>query len=160
MQQIATGDAKIIVAGGQESMSMAPHAAHLRAGTKMGDLKLIDTMIKDGLMDAFHGYHMGNTAENVARQWQITRDEQDQFAVASQNKAEAAQKAGKLQGRDRRPSPSRAARATSIVDQDEYIRARRDARERCRSCARPSTRTARSPPATRRASTTAPPPWC
>ena len=96
MQQIATGDAKIIVAGGQESMSMAPHAQYLRGGTKMGDLKLIDTMIKDGLTDAFYGYHMGNTAENVARQWQLTRDDQDQFAVASQNKAEAAQKAGKF----------------------------------------------------------------
>ena len=96
MQQITSGDAKIIVAGGQESMSMAPHAQYLRGGTKMGDLKLIDTMIKDGLTDAFHGYHMGNTAENVARQWQFTRDDQDRFAVASQNKAEAAQKAGKF----------------------------------------------------------------
>ena len=94
LQQIATGDAKIIVAGGQESMSMAPHAAHLRAGTKMGDMKMVDTMIKDGLMDAFHGYHMGITAENVARQWQLSREDQDQFAVSSQNKAEAAQKAG------------------------------------------------------------------
>jgi acetyl-CoA C-acetyltransferase len=84
MQQIATGDAKIIVAGGQESMSMAPHAQHLRGGTKMGDLKLIDTMLKDGLTDAFNGYHMGNTAENVARKWQLTRDDQDRFAVASQ----------------------------------------------------------------------------
>ncbi len=94
MQQIATGDAKIIVAyGGQESMSMAPHAAHLRGGVKMGDMKMIDTMIKDGLTDAFHGYHMGITAENVARQWQLSRDDQDQFAVSSQNKAEAAQKA-------------------------------------------------------------------
>jgi acetyl-CoA C-acetyltransferase len=91
MQQIATGDAKIVVAGGQESMSMAPHAAHLRAGTKMGDMKMVDTMLKDGLIDAFHGYHMGTTAENVSRQWQITREEQDAFAVASQNKAEAAQ---------------------------------------------------------------------
>ena len=96
MQQIATGDAKIIVAGGQESMSMAPHAQHLRGGVKMGDYKMIDTMIKDGLTDAFYGYHMGNTAENVARQWQLTRDDQDRFAVASQNKAEAAQKAGRF----------------------------------------------------------------
>ncbi|MGP9821935.1 acetyl-CoA C-acetyltransferase [Salinarimonas sp. NSM] len=96
MQQIATGDAKIVVAGGQESMSMAPHAAHMRAGTKMGELKLVDTMLKDGLMDAFHGYHMGNTAENVATRWQLTREEQDAFAVASQNKAEAAQKAGRF----------------------------------------------------------------
>ena len=83
MQQIATGDAKIIVAGGMESMSMAPHCAHLRGGVKMGDFKMIDTMIKDGLTDAFYGYHMGNTAENVARQWQLTREVQDEFAVAS-----------------------------------------------------------------------------
>ena len=96
MQQIATGDAEIIVAGGQESMSMAPHCAHLRAGVKMGDFSMIDTMIKDGLWDAFNGYHMGNTAENVAREFQITRDQQDEFAVTSQNKAEAAQKAGRF----------------------------------------------------------------
>jgi len=95
-QQIALGSSSIVVAGGQESMSMAPHCAHLRDGTKMGDMKFIDTMIKDGLWDAFNGYHMGNTAENVARQWQITREEQDRFAVASQNKAEAAKKAGKF----------------------------------------------------------------
>jgi len=93
-QQIARGSSSIVVAGGQESMSQAPHCAHLRDGTKMGDMKFIDTMIKDGLWDAFNGYHMGNTAENVARQWQITREEQDRFAVASQNKAEAAKKAG------------------------------------------------------------------
>ncbi|HMN11961.1 MAG TPA: acetyl-CoA C-acyltransferase, partial [Bellilinea sp.] len=90
MQQIATGDAKIIVAGGQESMSLSPHAQHLRAGVKMGDFKMIDTMIKDGLWDAFNGYHMGNTAENVASQWQISREAQDEFALASQHKAEAA----------------------------------------------------------------------
>ena len=96
MLHVASGDSDIIVAGGQESMSLAPHAAHMRAGTKMGDLRLIDTMIKDGLWDAFHGYHMGTTAENVAQKWQITRDEQDKFAVASQNKAEAAQKAGRF----------------------------------------------------------------
>ena len=95
-QQIELGSSKIVVAGGQESMSQAPHCAHLRDGTKMGDIKFIDTMIKDGLWDAFNGYHMGNTAENVARQWQITREEQDRFAVASQNKAEAAKKAGKF----------------------------------------------------------------
>src|ERR687896_380882 len=92
MKQIQTGDADIIVAGGQESMSQAPHAAYMRSGTKMGDFKLVDTMIKDGLWDAFNGYHMGTTAENVAQRWQLTRDEQDKFAVASQNKAEAAQK--------------------------------------------------------------------
>ena len=101
LQQIAGGDARIVAAGGQESMSMSPHCQHLRNGIKMGDFQMIDTMIRDGLWDAFNGYHMGNTAENVARQWQITRDEQDKFAVASQNKAEAAQKARPLQGRDR-----------------------------------------------------------
>src|SRR6202041_3418347 len=96
-QQIAAGDATIIVAGGQESMSQSPHAQNLRNGTKMGDLALVDTMIKDGLWDAFHGYHMGQTAENIAARWQITREDQDRFAVASQNKAEAAQKAGRFQ---------------------------------------------------------------
>ena len=96
MQQISSGDAKVIVAGGQESMSLSAHAQHLRAGVKMGDYKMIDTMIKDGLWDAFNGYHMGITAENVAKQFQITRDDQDAFALASQNKAEAAQKAGKF----------------------------------------------------------------
>ena len=95
-QAILNGDSEIVVAGGQESMSQAPHCAHLRDGTKMGDLKMIDTMIKDGLWDAFNGYHMGNTAENIAKQWQITRQQQDEFAVGSQNKAEAAQKAGKF----------------------------------------------------------------
>ena len=122
MQQIASGDARIIVAGGQESMSMAPHAQYLRSGVKMGDLKLIDTMIKDGLTDAFHGYHMGNTAENVARQWQLTRDDQDRFAVASQNKAEAAQKAGKFKD-EIVPFTIKGRKGDTIVDQDEYIRA-------------------------------------
>ena len=121
MQQIALGDAKIIVAGGQESMSMAPHCAHLRGGTKMGDLKLIDTMIKDGLTDAFHGYHMGITAENVARQFQLSRDDQDQFAVASQNKAEAAQKAGKFAD-EIVPFIIKGRKGDVTVDQDEYIR--------------------------------------
>src|ERR687890_463095 len=96
MQQVAQGDAAIVVAGGQESMSQAPHAANLRNGQKMGDLQYVDTMIKDGLWDAFHGYHMGQTAENIAERWQITRGDQDAFAVASQNKAEAAQKAGRF----------------------------------------------------------------
>ncbi|EHS50783.1 acetyl-CoA acetyltransferase [Rhizobium sp. PDO1-076] len=121
MQQIATGDAKIIIAGGQESMSMAPHCAHLRGGTKMGDLKMVDTMIKDGLTDAFYGYHMGTTAENVARQWQLSRDEQDAFALGSQNKAEAAQAAGRFKD-EIVPVivPSRKGDVT--VDADEYIR--------------------------------------
>jgi acetyl-CoA C-acetyltransferase len=95
-QAIRNGDSSIVVAGGQESMSMSPHAQHLRGGVKMGALDLVDTMIKDGLWDAFNGYHMGHTAENVARQFQITRQQQDEFAVGSQNKAEAAQKAGKF----------------------------------------------------------------
>lgn len=121
MQQIATGDAKVIIAGGQESMSLSPHAEHLRAGVKMGDYKMIDTMIKDGLWDAFNGYHMGNTAENVARQFQITRDDQDQFALASQNKAEAAQKAGKF--KDEIVAVTiKGRKGDTIVDQDEYIR--------------------------------------
>jgi acetyl-CoA C-acetyltransferase len=122
MQQIANGDADIIVAGGQESMSMAPHAAHMRAGTKMGDFKLVDTMLKDGLMDAFHGYHMGNTAENVAQRWQLTREEQDQFAVGSQNKAEAAQKSGRFKD-EIVPFTISTRKGDVTVDQDEYIRA-------------------------------------
>src|SRR5205814_1094068 len=95
-QALKNGDSDIVVAGGQESMSMAPHAQYLRGGVKMGNFELVDTMIKDGLWDAFNGYHMGNTAENVAKQWQITRSQQDEFAVSSQNKAEAAQKTGKF----------------------------------------------------------------
>ncbi|MER8438406.1 acetyl-CoA C-acetyltransferase [Mesorhizobium sp. M1312] len=121
MQQIATGDAKVIVAGGQESMSLAPHAQHLRAGVKMGDYKTIDTMIKDGLWDAFNGYHMGNTAENVARQFQITREDQDRLALASQNKAEAAQKAGKFKD-EIVAFTVKGKKGDTIVDQDEYIR--------------------------------------
>lgn len=121
MQQIATGDAKVIVAGGQESMSLAPHAQHLRAGVKMGDYKMIDTMIKDGLWDAFNGYHMGNTAENVARQFQITREDQDRLALASQNKAEAAQKAGKFKD-EIVAFTVKGKKGDTIVDQDEYIR--------------------------------------
>jgi acetyl-CoA C-acetyltransferase len=121
MQQIATGDARIIVAGGQESMSLSPHCAHLRAGVKMGDYAMIDTMIRDGLWDAFNGYHMGNTAENVARQFQITRDAQDEFAVASQNKAEAAQKAGKFKD-EIVPVTIKGRKGDTVVDQDEYIR--------------------------------------
>jgi acetyl-CoA C-acetyltransferase len=121
MQQIALGDARIVVAGGQESMSMAPHAAHLRSGQKMGDLKLVDTMLKDGLIDAFQGYHMGVTAENVARQFQITRDMQDAFAVASQNKAEAAQTAGRF--RDEIVAFTvKGRKGDVVVSEDEYIK--------------------------------------
>jgi acetyl-CoA C-acetyltransferase len=121
MQQILTGGASIVVAGGQESMSQSKHAAHLRNGTKMGALDLIDTMIKDGLWDAFNNYHMGTTAENVARQWQITREEQDRFAVASQNKAEAAKKAGKFKD-EITPVTIKGKKGDTIVAEDEYIR--------------------------------------
>ena len=120
-QQIATGDANIVVAGGQESMSLSPHVAHLRNGQKMGAIEFIDCMIKDGLWDIFNGYHMGNTAENVARQWQITRDEQDKFAVASQNKAEAAKKAGKFKD-EIAPVTVKTRKGETVVDKDEYIR--------------------------------------
>ena len=120
-QQISNGDARIIVAGGQESMSLAPHASHLRSGTKMGDTKFVDTMIKDGLMDAFHGYHMGTTAENIAAKWQLSRADQDQFAVSSQNKAEAAQKAGKFTD-EIVPVTVPGRKGDVVVDQDEYIR--------------------------------------
>ena len=122
MQQITGGDAKIIVAGGQECMSLAPHAAHLRSGTKMGDLKFVDTMLRDGLFDVFHGYHMGITAENVATKWQISREEQDKFALGSQNKAEAAQKAGRFKD-EIVPVTIETRKGDVIVDQDEYIRA-------------------------------------
>ncbi|MGH6998113.1 MAG: acetyl-CoA C-acetyltransferase [Phenylobacterium sp.] len=120
-QQIADGSAAIVIAGGQESMSQAPHAQQLRSGQKMGDLALVDTMIKDGLWDAFHGYHMGQTAENIAARWQITREEQDKFAVASQNKAEAAQKAGKFAD-EIAPVTIKGRKGDTVVDQDEYIR--------------------------------------
>ncbi len=121
LQQIANGDAKIIVAGGQESMSLAPHAAYLRSGQKMGDMKFIDTMLKDGLMDAFQGYHMGTTAENVAGKWQLTREEQDRFATASQNKAEAAQKEGRFKD-EIVPVTVKTRKGDVVVDQDEYPR--------------------------------------
>ena len=122
MQQIANGDAHIIVAGGMESMSMAPHVAHLRNGTKMGDMKFVDSMLKDGLLDAMHGYHMGSTAENVATKWQLTRDEQDRFALASQNKAEAAQKAGRFKD-EIVPFKIVTRKGDVLVENDEYIRA-------------------------------------
>jgi len=120
-QQIRQGDAQVVVAGGQESMSLAPHAQHLRTGQKMGDLALVDTMIKDGLWDAFHGYHMGQTAENIAARWQITREDQDRFAVASQNKAEAAQKAGKFDA-EIAPVTVTSRKGEIVADRDEYIR--------------------------------------
>ncbi len=121
LQQITNGDAKIIVAGGMESMSQAPHAAYLRSGQKMGDMKFVDTMLKDGLTDAFHGYHMGNTAENVAAKYQITREEQDRFATASQNKAEAAQKAGRFRD-EIAPFTISSKKGDEIVVDDEFIR--------------------------------------
>ncbi|MBU2891485.1 acetyl-CoA C-acetyltransferase [Celeribacter halophilus] len=120
-QHIMLGDADIVCAGGQENMSMAPHVANLRAGHKMGDMKFIDSMIKDGLWDAFNGYHMGITAENVAEQWQISREMQDEFALASQNKAEAAQKAGKFSD-EIIPITVKTRKSETVVDQDEYIR--------------------------------------
>jgi acetyl-CoA C-acetyltransferase len=120
-QAILNGDADIVVAGGQESMSQAPHAAYLRNGTKMGSVEFVDTMIKDGLWDAFNGYHMGNTAENVARQWQITRQQQDTFAVASQNKAEAAQKTGRFKD-EIVPVTLKSRKGDVVVDTDEYPR--------------------------------------
>jgi acetyl-CoA C-acetyltransferase len=118
-QAILNGDCDIVVAGGQESMSMAPHCAHLRNGVKMGNFEMVDTMIKDGLWDAFNGYHMGNTAENVARQWQITRAQQDEFAVGSQNKAEAAQKAGRFKD-EITPVTVKTRKGDIVVDADEY----------------------------------------
>ena len=120
-QQIRTGESAIVVAGGQESMSQSQHSAYLRAGTKMGDLNFIDTMIKDGLWDAFHGYHMGTTAENVAKSYQITREEQDAFALASQQKASAAQKAGRFKD-EIAPVTVKGRKGEVVVDQDEYIR--------------------------------------
>ena len=120
-QHIALGDAAVVVAGGQESMSLSPHGAHLRAGQTMGDLGMIDSMIKDGLWDAFNGYHMGTTAENVAKQWQISRDMQDEFALASQNKAEAAQKAGRFDD-EVTPFTMKTRKGDIVVDKDEYIR--------------------------------------
>jgi acetyl-CoA C-acetyltransferase len=120
-QHIQLGDADIVCAGGQENMTLSPHVAHLRAGHKMGDVQYIDSMIRDGLWDAFNGYHMGQTAENVAAQWQISRDMQDEFALASQNKAEAAQKAGKFAD-EITPFTVKTRKGDIIVDQDEYIR--------------------------------------
>src|SRR5687767_10572919 len=120
-QAILNGDSDIVVAGGQESMSMAPHCAYLRNGVKMGNFDMVDTMIKDGLWDAFNGYHMGTTAENVAKQWQITRQQQDEFAVKSQNKAEAAQKAGRFKD-EIVPVTVKTRKGDVVVDSDEYPR--------------------------------------
>ncbi|MGV2977982.1 acetyl-CoA C-acetyltransferase [Roseibium alexandrii] len=120
-QQIQTGDATVMIAGGQENMTQSPHCAPMRAGYKMGDYKMVDTMIKDGLWDAFNGYHMGQTAENVAEKWQITREQQDEFAVASQNKAEAAQKAGKFKD-EITPFTVKTRKGDIVVEDDEYIR--------------------------------------
>ena len=121
-QAILNGDSDIVVAGGQESMSMAPHCQHLRSGVKMGSFEMIDTMIKDGLWDAFNGYHMGTTAENVAKQWQITRQQQDEFAVGSQNKTEAAQKAGKFKD-EITPVTIKSRKGDVVVDTDEHPKA-------------------------------------
>ena len=118
-QQIATGDARIVIAGGQESMTQAPHAAQLRAGQKMGDLAMVDTMIKDGLWDAFHGYHMGNTAENVAQKFQITREQQDEFALASQRKAGEAMKAGRFKD-EITPVTVKGRKGDTVYENDEY----------------------------------------
>jgi acetyl-CoA C-acetyltransferase len=118
-QAIKLGDSEIVVAGGQESMSQAPHCMHLRNGTKMGDTQMVDTMIKDGLWDAFNGYHMGNTAENVAQKWQITREQQDQFAAASQQKAEAAQKSGRFKD-EIVPVKIQTRKGDVLVEADEY----------------------------------------
>jgi acetyl-CoA C-acetyltransferase len=120
-QAVRSGDSSIVIAGGQESMSQAPHAAYLRAGAKMGSVEMVDTMIKDGLWDAFNGYHMGNTAENVAEKWQITREQQDQFAVASQNKAEAAVKGGRFKD-EIVPVTIKTRKGDVVVEQDEYPR--------------------------------------
>ena len=120
-QHVQLGDASIVCAGGQENMSLSPHVANLRAGHKMGDVKYIDSMIKDGLWDAFNGYHMGQTAENVAEQWQISRDTQDAFALSSQNKAEAAQTAGKFTD-EIVPFTVKSRKGDILVENDEYIR--------------------------------------
>ena len=156
-QAIRSGDIEIVVAGGQESMSQAPHCVHLRNGVKMGDAELVDTMIRDGLWDAFNGYHMGNTAENVAQRWQITREQQDdRRRLAGQGRSGA--KGRPLQGRDR-PGQDRHPARRDVVDTDEHPKHGTTSRC-CRNCGRPSTRTAPSPRATPPASMTARPRWC
>jgi acetyl-CoA C-acetyltransferase len=121
LQQITNGDANVIVAGGIENMTLAPHVAFLRSGVRLGDLKVLDTMLRDGLTDAFHGYHMGTTAENIATKFQITREDQDQFATASQNKAEAAKKAGKFKD-EIVPFTISSKKGDIVIDTDEFIR--------------------------------------
>ena len=157
-QAILNGDSKIVVAGGQESMSLAPHCQHLRNGVKMGSVELVDTMIKDGLWDAFNGYHMGTTAENVAKKWQITRAAAGRVRgrVAAQGRGR--DEGRQVQGRDR-PGHDQGAQGRHRGRHDEYPRPARRW-NRSPSCARRSTRKARSPPPTPRASTTARPRWC
>lgn len=140
-QAIKQGDSQIVIAGGQESMTQAPHAAYLRSGQKMGGLEFVDTMIKDGLWDAFNGYHMGNTAENVAEKYQITRDQQDAFAVSSQNKAEAAIKAGRFKD-EIVPVTIKGRKGDTVVDTDEFRASARPSRAWA-SSGRRSPRTAR-----------------
>ena len=157
-QAIKCGDADIVIAGGQENMSASPHVLNgSRDGFRMGDAKLVDTMIVDGLWDVYNQYHMGVTAENVAKKYDISREEQDEFAAASQHKAEAAQKAGKFKD-EIVPIEIPSKKGSVVFDSDEFIQARRHRSSRSPACARPSTRTAPSPPATPPASTTAPPP--
>ena len=159
IRRSATGDSAIVVAGGQESMSQAPHCRYLRSGVKMGDAEIIDTMIKDGLWDAFNGYHMGNTAENVAQKWQITRAQQDAFAAASQQKAEAAQKSGRFKD-EIVPVTINGRKGDVVVDTDEYPR--HGTTVETLGKLRPAfcKEAARSRRAMPRASMTAPPPWC
>ena len=159
MQQIANGDADIIVAGGQESMSMAPHAAHMRAGTKMGDFKLVDTMLKDGLLDAFHGYHMGTTAENVAQHWQLTREDQDRVRGRLAEQGRGGAEGRQVQGRDRAlhhldPQGRRDRRPGRVHPRRHDHGGRREAQARLLEGRHGHGRP------TLRASTTAPPPWC
>ena len=157
-QAISVGDSDVVVAGGHESMSQAPHCVHLRNGTKMGSTEFVDTMLRDGLFDAFNGYHMGNTAENVAERWQITRDQQDAFAAASQEKTERAQKAGTF-AEEIVPVTIRTRRGETVVDTDEHPKHGTTVETLAKlrpAFAKDGTVTAGMPPG----STTAPPWWC
>ena len=159
-QAIQTGDATVVVAGGQESMSLSTHAQNLRGGTKMGDLGLVDTMIKDGLTDVFNGYHMGITAENLAEQYQVTRDDQDDFAAASPEQGRRRRAPRAASDDEIAPVTVKGRKGDTIVENDEYIR---DGVDQCRASpasSPPSRRTAPSPPPTPPASTTAPPRSC